>query len=95
MCFVVHNHSLLYICFLEVKIVVFFNLSSPVVYLGYSEGFLHLYYWSNSLGFFCFLFVLFVLMNMLFRYRIASTGKGGVWCIRWCTTYGVLHRSHL
>ena len=78
--------------FLEVKIVVFFSLSSPVVYLGCSEGILCFYYGSNSSGFFIFLFVL---MNMLIRYRIASTGRGGVWCIRWCTIYGVLHGSHL
>ena len=51
-CFVVHNHSLLYkCCFFEVKIAVFlFNLS--FIYLGCSEGILHLNYWSSSSGFF-------------------------------------------
>jgi hypothetical protein len=44
-CFVVHSHSLL-----EVNIVVFlFTLS--FVYLGCSEGILHLNYLSSSSGF--------------------------------------------
>jgi hypothetical protein len=51
-CFVVHNHSLLYKWFfLEVKIAVFLFILS-IIYLGCSEGILHLNYWSSSSGFF-------------------------------------------
>jgi hypothetical protein len=83
--------------FLEVKIAVFLFILA-FVYLGCSEGILHLNYWSSSSGFFFYYYYysfLFVLMNMLSRCRKASTGRGGVWCIRRCTIYGVLHRSHL
>jgi hypothetical protein len=78
--------------FLEVKIAVFLFILS-FVYLGCSEGILHLNYWSSSSGFFLIISFLFVLMNMLSRCRIVSTGRGGVWCIRRCTIYGVLHGS--
>ena len=83
--------------FLEVKIAVFFLFILSFVYLGCREGILHLNYWSSSSGFFFIIIIsfLFVLMNMLSRCRIASTGRGGVWCIRRCTIYGVLHGSHL
>ena len=78
--------------FLEVKIAVFIYLTSPLFIWDAAKVSCISIIGLIALDFFVFLFVL---MNILFRYRIASTGRRGVWCIRWCTSYGVLHGSHL